>query len=96
MEIAAEYQGKPSLDHYADILFDAGREYGNCLLVVENNGIGISVLEKLINKEYPNLYYSVKGSPGVEQHKQNTCLIQYPDSRLIKTRPLIVAKWKST
>ena len=58
------------MDHYADILYDAGREYGNCLLVVENNGIGISVLEKLINKDYPNLYYSVKGSHEyVEQHK---------------------------
>ena len=29
MEIVAEYQGKPTLDHYANILNDAGREYGN-------------------------------------------------------------------
>ena len=41
---------KADIDHYSDILYDAGREYGNCLLVVENNGIGISVLEKLIKK----------------------------------------------
>ena len=50
-----EYQGKPTLDMFAKILYDAGVEYGKCLLVVENNGIGISVLEKLINLGYPNL-----------------------------------------
>ena len=47
MEIVAEYQGKPSLDMYAQMLYSAGMEYGKCLLVVENNGIGISVFEKL-------------------------------------------------
>ena len=47
MNQVAEYQGKPDLDMYSSILQSAGREYGNCLLVVENNGIGIAVLEKL-------------------------------------------------
>jgi hypothetical protein len=28
MEIVAEYQGKPTLDMYSKILFDAGMEYG--------------------------------------------------------------------
>ena len=37
-------------------------KYGDCLLVVENNGIGISVLEKLKDLAYPNLYYSIKGT----------------------------------
>ena len=45
MEVVAEYQGKPTLDMYAKILFDAGHEFGKCLLVVENNGIGISIIE---------------------------------------------------
>ncbi len=62
MQIVAEYQGKPTLDHYAHILNDAGKEYGNCLLVVENIGIGISVCEKLRDLEYPNLYYSIKST----------------------------------
>ena len=39
MTVVAEYQGKPSLDLYSQILFDAGKEYNDCLLVVENNGI---------------------------------------------------------
>ena len=62
MEIVAEYQGKPSLDMYAQMLYSAGMEYGKCLLVVENNGIGISVFEKLKDMGYENLYYSVKGT----------------------------------
>jgi hypothetical protein len=94
MSIVAEYQGKPSLDLYSQILFDAGKEYGDCLLVVENNGIGISVLEKLINLSYPNIYYSIKGTHEfVESYKG-----AYDDRAVpgfttsTKTRPLIVAK----
>ena len=50
--VAAEYQGKPDLDMYSRILFDAGTEYGTCLLVVENVGVGIAVLEKLKDLQY--------------------------------------------
>ncbi len=94
MEIVAEYQGKPTLDHYASILNDAGREYGNCLLVVENVGIGISVCEKLKDLEYPNLYYSIKGTheyvDAVTGEYNNNAVIGFTTSS--KTRPLIVAK----
>jgi hypothetical protein len=94
MEVVAEYQGKPTLDHYSHILNDAGKEYGNCLLVVENVGIGISVLEKLKDLEYPKLYYSIKST-----HEYIDALQGEYDSRAVmgfttssKTRPLIVAK----
>lgn len=63
-------------------------------MVVENNGIGISVLEKLINLSYPNIYYSIKGTHEfVESYKG-----AYDDRAVpgfttsTKTRPLIVAK----
>ena len=94
MEIVAEYQGKPSLDMYSRILFDAGSEYGNCLLVVENNGIGISILEKLVTMGYSNLYYSVKSTHEYINATQG----EYLDkaiagfSTTTKTRPLVVAK----
>ena len=29
MTVVAEYQGKPNLDLYSNILFDDGREYGH-------------------------------------------------------------------
>jgi hypothetical protein len=94
MEIVAEYQGKPSLDMYAQMLYSAGMEYGKCLLVVENNGIGISVFEKLKDLGYENLYYSVKGTHEFVDASQgefmNNAIGGFTTSS--KTRPLIVAK----
>ncbi len=94
LEVVAEYKGKPNIDDFANILFSAGREYSNCLLVVENNNIGYSVLEKLIELEYPNIYYSVKGT-----HEHIDQLSAIGNTQAIagfttsgKTRPLIIAK----
>lgn len=94
MEVVAEYQGKPTLDTYAKILFDAGMEFGGCLLVVENNGIGISILEKLVDLGYPNLYYSMKSTHEyVEAHQGETLDRAIPGfTTSTKTRPLVVAK----
>tara|TARA_Y100000389_G_C17458158_1_gene519614 strand:+ start:407 stop:1987 length:1581 start_codon:yes stop_codon:yes gene_type:complete len=94
MEQVAEYQGKPSLDMYSNILNQVGKEYGNALLVVENIGIGISVLEKLELLEYANLYYSIKGTHEyIEQEVAYTNNSSVPGfSTTTKTRPLIVAK----
>jgi hypothetical protein len=94
MEIAAEYQGKPNLDMYANVLSQTGKEYGNCLLVVENVGIGISVLEKLIDLQYSNIYYSIKGTHDfIESHQGETSTSAVPGfTTSSKTRPLIVAK----
>ena len=94
MEQVAEYQGKPSLDLYSQMLYSAGMEYGKCLLVVENNGIGISVFEKLKDMGYDNLYYSVKGTHEFVDASQgefmNNAIGGFTTST--KTRPLIVAK----
>jgi hypothetical protein len=94
MEVVAEYQGKPSIDMYANILQTTGKEYGNCLLVVENVGIGISVLEKLIDLNYPNLYYSIKSThefvDSFQGESNNNAVPGFTTSS--KTRPLIVAK----
>jgi len=94
MEVVAEYQGKPSLDMYANILNQVGKEYGDALLVVENVGIGISVLEKLVELEYPNIYYSIKGThefiESTMADSSRNAIAGFTTSS--KTRPLIVAK----
>ena len=94
MTVVAEYQGKPDLDMYSRILFDAGTEYGTCLLVVENVGVGIAVLEKLKDLQYKKLYYSIKST-----HEYVEAYLAEHDERAVagfttstKTRPLIVAK----
>ena len=94
MEVVAEYQGKPAPDIYGNMLYSVGKEYGNCLLVVENNSVGFAVLDKLRELEYPNLYYSVKSTheyvSQLEAETMSNSVAGFTTSQ--KTRPLIVAK----
>jgi len=94
LEIIGEYQGKPTLDMFANMLNQVGREFGNCMLVVENNNIGYSVLGKLIEYGYSNLYYSVKSTHEyIEQYQAEIMTSAVPGfTTTMKTRPLIVAK----
>lgn len=94
MEVIGEYRGKPTLGDFAHILDNTGREFGNCLLVVENNSLGISILEKLQEKEYPNLYFSIKGTHEyVDQLQAEGLSNSVPGfTTSSKTRPLIIAK----
>ena len=94
MEVVAEYIGKPTPDDFADILYNVCAEYGNPMLVIENNNIGYAVLKKLLDKGYSNLYHSRKGDhqyvdPITAQWQPNV-IPGFTTSS--KTRPLIVAK----
>lgn len=91
----AEYQGKMNTDMFSMQVLAAGKEYGNCLIVVENNNLGFNVLDKLVAMDYPNLYWSAKGSH--EFVDQFTAEISESGvvpgfSTTMKTRPLIIAK----
>jgi len=94
MEIVAEYQGKVTPDVFSRVLFDVGQEYGNALLVVENNSVGFAVLDKLKDMSYPNLYHSIKSTHEfVEEYQADTMSNAVAGfSTTSKTRPLIVAK----
>jgi len=94
MEQIAEYQGKVDPDNFARLLFDVGREYGNCMIVVENNNIGYSVITKLVDMQYPNVYYSSKST----NEYADSAIAQYSSNSVPgftttqRTRPLIIAK----
>jgi hypothetical protein len=94
LEVVGEYQGKLTPDMFAGMLNQTGREFGNCMLVVENNNIGYTVLDKLIEYDYPNLYFSVKSTHEyIDQHQasyHNSAIAGFSTS--VKTRPLIIAK----
>tara|TARA_B100000989_G_C19532196_1_gene470711 strand:+ start:716 stop:2302 length:1587 start_codon:yes stop_codon:yes gene_type:complete len=94
MEIVAEYQGKVTPDIFSRVLNDVGREYGDALLVVENNSVGFAVLEKLKELQYPNLYHSIKSTHEfVEEYQADQMSNAVSGfSTTSKTRPLIVAK----
>jgi hypothetical protein len=94
LEIVGEYQGRPTLDMYANMLNQVGREYGGCMLVVENNNVGYSILDKLIELAYPNVYHSIKSTHEyIEQHQAEVRSSAVPGfTTSMKTRPLIIAK----
>ena len=94
MEIVAEYQGKCTPDIFSRVLFDMGQEYGNGLLVVENNSVGFAVLDKLKEMQYPNLYHSIKSTHEfIEEYQADQMSNAVAGfSMTSKTRPLIVAK----
>ena len=94
MEMVGEYMGKATPDIFANLLNEAGKEYGKCMVAVENNSVGWAVLDKLNDLEYPNIYYSYKSShdyvdPVTAEHAPNTIM---GFSMTSKTRPLVIAK----
>ena len=94
MEVVSEYRGKITPDIFSRILYDVALEYNEALLVVENNSVGFAVLDKLVEFEYPNLYYSIKLTHEyVEQYlgeQQSNAVAGFTMSQ--KTRPIIISK----
>jgi len=94
MEIVAEYQGKPTLDAYADMLNGIGKDYNNGMIVVENNSVGYAVLTKLQELGYNNIYFSVKSTheyvSQIQGENMSNAIAGF--STTSKTRPLIIAK----
>jgi len=91
--IAAEYQGKLTPDLFSDMIYQTGKEYGDCMVVVENNSVGWGVLTKLQEKNYPNLYYSKKSThEHVESYQAELAGVVPGFSTTMKTRPLIISK----
>jgi len=94
-EIVAEYQGKATPDIFANLLFQTGREYGDCMIVVENNSVGWTVLNKLEESGYPNIYYSKKSThEQIEPYLAESTGVVPGFTTSLKTRPLIVAKFE--
>lgn len=62
MSQMAEYQGKIPPQEFAALVAKTGRDYNQALVVVENNTIGLAVLEHLRILNYENLYYSKRSS----------------------------------
>jgi len=96
MEIVAEYQGKLPPDMFASVVDTAGKEYGNCMVVIENNSIGYSVLEKLKESAYSNIYHSIKSTheyiDELAAERRSGAVAGFTMS--MKTRPLVVAKFE--
>lgn len=76
LEQVAEYYSNNTKPHiFSQILYNIGTLYNNALIVVENTGIGASIVNALqIDLAYENIYYDVKNKrakAGVVLSKNN-------------------------
>jgi len=95
MEQVAEYQGKITPDRFAPHLHSMATEFNNALLIIENNSLGIGVLTRLQDLEYPNLYYSMKSTHEYVDELTAQATGGIPGFTMsMKTRPLVIAKFE--
>lgn len=62
MDQCAELNQKMLPNDYAAAIYSLGMKYNKALLVIENNAVGLAVIEHLKLMNYPNLFYSKKGT----------------------------------
>ena len=74
-------------------------EYNDAILIVENNNIGWATIQQIIDRDYPNLFYTSKDLQYVDiQHQMNNRINRQERNMVAgfsttsKTRPLIISK----
>ena len=95
-EQVAEYKGKLPPDLFAKFITELGYDYNDALLVTEANSIGLATCLKLVEMEYPNSFYSMKGMHGRDRRKMEKALRNKESmvpgfQTTLTTRPLIIA-----
>ncbi len=60
MEQVAEYKGKIPTDLFGHLLVELGTKYNMAALIPENNSIGWGTIQKIMELNYSNLYWSSK------------------------------------
>ena len=93
-----EYKGQLGTKEYGHLLVGVATEYNNALLVIENNSIGWSTIQTVIDRGYNNLYYSPKSG----EVRADSYFNQYMDtSKMVagftmssRTRPMVIGKFQ--
>jgi hypothetical protein len=94
----AEFKSKIGTRDFANALITAATEYNSALLVVENAGIGWDVINSIIERGYPNLYYSPKGTDiSIDNYVSKTESGQTVAgiTNSSRTRPIFISKLES-
>ena len=98
-EQVAEYKSQIDTRTYGNMLVSVATEYNNALLVVENANIGWDVVNTIIEKGYPKLYYSPRayGEMNIDKWmaKMDSDQTVPGFTTSAKTRPLVIAKMES-
>jgi hypothetical protein len=98
----AEYKGQIGTKDYGNMLVSVSTDYNNALLIVENANVGWAVLQQIIDRQYPNTFYSSADLQYVDVERQLTNKINREEKKMIpgftnsqKTRPLLISKLES-
>ncbi len=99
VEQVAEYKGRLSTKDFGNMLVSISTEYNDALLIIENNNIGWATIQQVIDRDYPNLFYTSKDLKYVDMAHQMTNRYKQQDKNMVagfsttmRTRPLIIAK----
>ena len=96
----ATFKGQIGTKEFGNMLISVATEYNNALLVVENANIGWNTIQVIIDRNYPNLYYSPKGdgASSAESFLQKGYDVMDRSKMVpgftmsLKTRPLVIGK----
>jgi len=95
----AEYKGQVGTKDFGNLLVAAATEWNNALLVVENANVGWAAIQQVIDRNYPNLYYTYKQdaldsdkflTKGYDLASKTDMVAGFTMSH--KTRPLVISK----
>ena len=99
MSQVAEYKGRINTKDFGNMLVSIATEYNDALLIVENNNIGWATIQQIIDRDYPNLFYTSKDLQYVDVQHQVTNKHYREEKKMVagfsttsKTRPLIISK----
>jgi len=102
LEQVAEYKGQITTKDYGNLLVTISTEYNNALLVIENNNIGWASLQQVIDRNYPNLYYSSSDLKVVDIERSYSNKINSSEKKAVPgftttnvNRQLIINKMES-
>ena len=66
----AEYKGRINTKDFGNMLVSIATEYNDAILIVENNNIGWATIQQIIDRDYPNLFYTSKDLQYVDVQHQ--------------------------
>ena len=99
LEQVAEYKGKINTKDFGNMLVSIATEYNDAILIIENNNIGWATIQQVIDRDYPNLFYTSKDLQYVDVQHQVTNKHYSEERKMVagfsttsKTRPLIISK----
>jgi hypothetical protein len=98
-EQVAEYKSQVSTREFGHVLVSIASEYNNALLAVENANIGWDVINTILERGYPNLYYSPRSYGEMNLDKwmakmeSNNTVPGFTNST--RTRPLVISKMET-